>query len=413
MLKRITGSDYAFSVITKLFSVLSGIIYSILFSRYLGVELRGTASIINNYADLISIVLCLGVFQAYPYYKKKKGEDIYERFVNNIYAIILLFGTAIICVVILCPLKLSLIVALLISPVWMGNRQLNYVILVEKPRISNIGCLLLDLIDLIAVALLMLFTSADIRWCVFLVVIKQIVFFVICNINVYHRDFSFRPSLKGIWPYIRFGIVPMFTFILMEVNYKTDILMLGWYHVDYSDIGIYSLGVMIAQNVWLIPDALKDILLSKLVGGKGVEEVSRISRLSFFFTLVCELLLVIFGKPIIRIMFGKEYENAYGIILIVCGGVLAMVFYKMIYSYNVTEGAKNVNLFLLGMSALLNIILNAVTIPSYGVYGAAIASLISYVVCGAGFLLYFCRKTKTKVSDVVIARRDDIIALKK
>ena len=57
MLKKIANNAYVFSLIAKVFSVISGIVYSILYSRYLGAELRGTASIINNYADILSIIL--------------------------------------------------------------------------------------------------------------------------------------------------------------------------------------------------------------------------------------------------------------------------------------------------------------------------------------------------------------------
>ena len=204
----------------------------------------------------------------------------------------------------------------------------------------------------------------------------------------------------------------MITIILMEVNYKVDVLMLEWFHISNATIGIYSLGVMLAQKVWMVPDALKDILLSKLVGGKGEEEVAKISRISFFITMVCELLVVVFGKPLIRLLYGSEYDGAYFITLIICAGVVGMVFYKMIYSYNVANGDKNVNLSLLGITALANILLNAISIPFLGSYGAAIASLVSYLVCGIGFLMHFSRKTGTKVLDVVLIKKDDFTVLR-
>jgi O-antigen/teichoic acid export membrane protein len=162
----------------------------------------------------------------------------------------------------------------------------------------------------------------------------------------------------------------------------------------------------------MIPDALKDILLSKLVGGKGADEVAKVSRISFFITMICEILVIIFGKPLIRVLYGSEYDGAYFITLIICAGVIGMVFYKMIYSFNVANGDKNVNLFLLGISALANIILNALTIPFLGSYGAAIASLVSYFVCGIGFLIFFSRKTGTKIWDIVVINKDDFVVLK-
>ncbi|WP_029200388.1 oligosaccharide flippase family protein [Oribacterium sp. NK2B42] len=412
MIKKLVNNAYVFSVIAKAFSVLSGIIYSILYSRYLGAELRGTASIINNYADILSIVLCLGAFQAYPYFKQRDKKDIYESFINNVFGLLISYFILLVPILILIPLNINLVVALLIAPIWMASRQLNYVVVVENPRLSNIGSMILDLSDLLTLALLMIFTKVDFKWCIVVVTLKQIIYLLICIKNICFRKFRFRPTLKGIMPYIRYGIVPMITIILMEVNYKIDVLMLEWFRVSNATIGIYSLGVMLAQKVWMIPDALKDILLSKLVGGKGAEEVAKVSRISFFITMICEILVIIFGKPLIRVLYGSEYDSAYFITLIICAGVIGMVFYKMIYSFNVANGDKNVNLFLLGISALANIILNALTIPLLGSYGAAIASLVSYFVCGIGFLIFFSRKTGTKIWDIVVINKDDFVVLK-
>ena len=128
--------------------------------------------------------------------------------------------------------------------------------------------------------------------------------------------------------------------------------------------------------------------------------------------MIFELIVVIIGKPLIRMLYGSEYEGAYYITLIICAGVIGMVFYKMIYSFNVANGDKNVNLYLLGISAIANVFLNAITIPFLGSYGAAIASLVSYFVCGVGFLFFFTRKTNIKLMDVVFIKKDDLKFLK-
>ena len=70
-LSKITNNAYIFSVIAKVISIITGIIYSILFARYLGSELRGQASIILNYSEMFSLILCLGIYQAYPYFKQR------------------------------------------------------------------------------------------------------------------------------------------------------------------------------------------------------------------------------------------------------------------------------------------------------------------------------------------------------
>lgn len=43
-------------------------------SRYLGAELRGEAAVILNTATLASFVMCMGIYQAYPFFRKQKNE---------------------------------------------------------------------------------------------------------------------------------------------------------------------------------------------------------------------------------------------------------------------------------------------------------------------------------------------------
>ena len=290
----------------------------------------------------------------------------------------------------------------------MAIKQLNYVVLIENPKLRNLANIKLDLFDIIFLIVLLLVTKANYALCIALLVIKQLVFFVIAVENLKINIFKIRPSLKGIRPYIKYGLIPMITVILMEINYKVDVIMLERFNIAVSEIGVYSIGVMLAQKLWLVPDALKDILLSKLSKGKTSSEVAKISRISFFIMLIMITAMVAFGKTIISLMYGAEYNGAYGVTLIILAGALGMVFYKMIYSYNVVNGHKNVNLFILGISALFNVLVNALMIPKVGIIGAAIASLISYSLCGIAFLIYFCKTTKTNFLDMILIKKEDM-----
>ena len=199
----------------------------------------------------------------------------------------------------------------------------------------------------------------------------------------------------------------MITVILMEINYKVDVLMLDG-QVPTADIGVYSLGVQLAERLWLIPDALKDILLSKLTKGKGPDEVARITRISLAAMVACIILAILFGRFFIRLLFGAEYSGAYEIMLVILASVISMVFYKMVYSFNVANGHRVVNMVILGIAAIANVAINYMLIPSMGTMGAAVASLISYFVCGIAFLIYFVRKTNVSIFSMLFINRTDV-----
>ena len=411
-LQNITENTYIFSVIAKIISIITGLIYSILFARYLGPELRGTASIILNYSEIISLILCLGIYQAYPYFRKEREESIYMEYINYVFGLFLIY---LIMGILLCLtgiFSINIVISIILAPVLMGIKQLNYVVLIENPKLRNTANIKLDLFDIIFLFLLLIFTKANYSLCILFLIIKHLFFFVIAIANLKVNIFKIHPTLKGVIPYIKYGITPMITVILMEINYKVDVIMLERFKIAAADIGIYSLGVMLAQKLWMIPDALKDILLSNLAKGKNHKEVSKITRISLAVTICMVIGMSVLGKPLIFLMYGSEYEDAYLITLIIFVGVIGMVFYKMVYSYNVVNGHKTINLIFLAVTASLNILINAVTIPYTGMFGAALASLISCSICGLMFLLYFCKTTGTPIQEMMFLTRLDIQLMK-
>lgn len=411
-IKNLTNNEYIFSVIAKFIGIFTGIIYTILFSRYFGAELRGQSSVILNYGEMISLVLCLGVYQAYPYFKKEFKKDIYIEYINYIFGLLVLY-IIIACILILnIDFDITTKISIILAPILMGIKQLNYVVLIENSKLRNTSNIKLDIFDIVLLAVLMVFTKANLVLCILFLIVKHLVFLFIAISNLQIKISDIRPTLKGIMPYIKYGIVPMLTVILMEINYKVDIIMLDRFYVSTTDIGIYSLGVMLAQKIWIITDALKDILLSKLAKGRTVDEVSKVTRISLFITILIIIGVICFGKPFIVLLYGKEYSGSYLVTLIIMAGVVGMVFYKMVYSYNVVNGHKNINLILLGIAALLNIIVNIVAIPHLGSLGAALASLVSYSMCGIAFLMYFCIKTQTPIRNMLLINKNDIKMIK-
>ena len=407
-------NDYIYSVFSRLLGVAAGLVYTIVYRRYFGAALTGEAAVIVNRATMINMILCLGIYQAYPYFRKNSGRDsreLYQEYIDKSVGLFLVYAGIAVLLWFLAPVNRDNKIVIILVPMMFAVRMLNYVVMIETPRVRNTASILLNLLDIVLVLVLYFIARADFRIiCVFLIG-KELLYFVFAVANLRYPIFRIRPTLKGLWPYIRFGIVPMITIILMEINYKVDVLMLDG-KVSAEEIGIYSLGVQMAERMWLIPDALKDILLSKLSKGKGSEEAARIIRISLAVMLVCMALAVLLGRPVISLLFGSEYEGAYGIMLVILASVLSMVFYKMIYAYNVAIGKPRVNMIILAVAAALNVGMNWLLIPSMGIYGAAVASLASYTVCGVAFLVYFHMESGISFGEILLMRKQDLSVLR-
>ena len=405
-MKKIINNVYVFSIISKVIGVIGGIVYTILLSRYLGAELRGESVIILNLVSIISVVLGMGVYQAYPRYKKLEG-NILEKFLGNITAMFLLYYCISILIVIFIPININAKIAALIIPMTIYIKQLNYIVLVEHPKRRNLASILLNLIDILFVTIAMLTVKSNYFVMVCFLIIKELITLLIALQNLKINIFSIKIRIRELKKYIRYGFIPMLTLLLMTINYRIDVLMLKG-QVSISQIGIYSLGVSLSERIWLIPDALKDILISRLSKGKNEYEVAKVIRISLCLCIVSIILVIIFGKPAINLLFGKEFSSSYEITVIMLFGVIGMIFYKIVYSYNVVNGYKTVNLILLGIAAIINIVGNLILIPIMGIKGAALTSVISYLICGILFLIYCKEKTNIKLSELIIVQKDDI-----
>ena len=181
-----------------------------------------------------------------------------------------------------------------------------------------------------------------------------------------------------------------------------------------AEIGIYSVGVALAEKVWLIPDAIKDILLSRLCknSGRGEEEVARVIRINLAVTVAAIIFTAFVSKPFVDLVYGAEYSGADVITIIMLAGVIGMIFYKMVYAYNVPLGKRAINMTFLGVAAVANVVGNLIFIPMFGIYGAALTSVISYTLCGLCFLVYFKFVSGVPLRRMLSIQKEDILLVK-
>ena len=412
LIRRLTQNDYVFTVIARLLSFALGMVYSVLYSRYLHSELRGDVAVILNYSSFAMLILCFGINQGYPFFRKEKPQMAYKEYIDMIAAFFLLYcGVACIFVLLYQGDPAWRYTAVMI-PLLFAVKELNYAVMIEKPYIRNVAAISLSVFDILLILIFYCFTEANFALAMVLIIVKEVIYTGVAVFQSGIRLSQIRPSFRNARKYILYGVLPMITVIMMDVNYRIDVLMLDSFHVLKADIGVYTLAVSLAEKVWLIPDAMKDMLVSKLAKGSSEEEVCRVTRISVALVIVLCLMLIAVGYPAIMLLYGLEYEKAYEVILHLLIGIVGMVFYKTVYSYNVTRGERTVNLVFLGIAALSNVLANWLLIPVCGVVGAAIASSISYFICGIVFLVYFCRKTHSGLSKMTILRREDFDTLK-
>ncbi|WP_299332750.1 flippase [uncultured Psychroserpens sp.] len=164
----------------------------------------------------------------------------------------------------------------------------------------------------------------------------------------------------------------------------TDTLMLGYYN-DKADVGIYNVVIRIARIAIIAITSINLVLAPKVSElysssqfDKMKQMIAKSTKLIFLLTAPIVLIIVIANKFVLSI-FGDEFI-AGGTALVII--MISQFFNAMSGSVgqimNMTGHHKNLRNFTL-ISAILNIVLNLILIPIYGILGAAIATASSSI----------------------------------
>lgn len=192
-----------------------------------------------------------------------------------------------------------------------------------------------------------------------------------------------KKLLKSAWPLVLVTISLQAYMRADQIMIKN---MLGLY-----EVGIYSAAIRISEAWIIMMGAIAISLLPAIIklkeGRKEIYEYRMVQlyRLVLWLSVIAALILTYQGEYLIALIYGDEYHDASSIIgLLMWSGVLSSMGAVSSRYYNV-EGMEQKFATRTVFSALLNILLNYLLIPVYGIKGAAIATLISAFV--ANYLL--------------------------
>jgi O-antigen/teichoic acid export membrane protein len=180
--------------------------------------------------------------------------------------------------------------------------------------------------------------------------------------------------------------LPLFgTVFLAQFMKWTDVLMLG-YFTSADTVGLYNGAVPLCVLVPIFLNSAGFIfvpVLSVLFSQGHLSEMKKtysiLTKWTFSCTLPLFLVIFIFSRVILTFLFGPEYEGASTALRILSAG----------YMFHVSMGPIGQNLVIFGRPKLIminnsagfliNIVLNLVLIPVYGIDGAAAATAVTYV----------------------------------
>lgn len=199
---------------------------------------------------------------------------------------------------------------------------------------------------------------------------------------------------------VKFSIPLMFVGILNYIMGWTDTLMLGYY-MSTKVVGLYNAASPLAKLLLLILSSAGFLympLVSTLYAQGKIDEIRNLYALltKWIFILTFPLFSLMFLLPdfVIAIFFGSAYVPSSSALRILSVGFIFHVIFGLNGISLVVIKENKFMMYSNLFSAILNVILNAVLIPHYGLNGAAVATAISYLVGNILSSLWLYKKSR-------------------
>lgn len=262
-------------------------------------------------------------------------------------------------------------------------------------------CKLLQLVLSSVLQIYLVMVGADLIYFVLVSLLDQIIFAFSLQLAYRHQrtgSFYFhfdimlaRYLVKNCWPLIFSGLVVMIYMRIDQIMIKE---ILG-----AEEVGLYSAALRLSEGWYFVPVIITNSLFPAVVRAKEISQELYHRRLQRLYTFLVWMAIAVavpmtfLSDWLIVLLYGEAFKAAGQVLMV---HVWAGVFVSMGVASGSWFTSENLQLYafyrtLLG--AIINIALNLVLIPTYGILGAAVATVIAQSMA-AFFFDLSTRKTR-------------------
>ncbi len=158
--------------------------------------------------------------------------------------------------------------------------------------------------------------------------------------------------------------------------------------------GYFAAAVRLCEAWYFIPMAISSSLYPAIVNAKQVSEELYRSRMQKLYDLLAFISIAIaipvtfFSEEIITLLFGVKFLPAAPVLTIYIWAGVGTFLGVASSQYLVTENLTKVSFMRTFIGLILNVVLNLIFIPIWGITGSALATLISYTAATFGLVFH-------------------------
>ena len=224
-----------------------------------------------------------------------------------------------------------------------------------------------------------------------------------CNRSHFSGLLSF-----SIWTFLSSGGALMFTY--------ADTILIGLFMTE-ADVGIYRVAFQLTSVASFIVMAFHTVLFPRISKWHTENNFSSIEfsmTKAFTYSLFIGIPItaggIILSEKLLYYLYGASFVSGSSVLIILLFVQIVNIFMFLLTTCLNAMDMPKMSFYITAGSALLNIVLNILFIPQYGIVGAAVASLITISINAA--LAYMVLKSSLHISiDKTVLRNLGVSAL--
>ena len=372
-----------------------GIVVTIAMGRYLGPNNFGVFNYVIAYVGLFSTITYLGLNEIIITEIVKFPQSIYK--VKGTVFLLIFFASLITIFLIAFSLLfqsnnfttniyiLILSLSLLFQPFYVIDYYFQSQVL-SKYTVSS---QFFSLIFISSLKLSLIYIDAPLKYFVIVALLESalislglvIVYFKKSNNTFSSWTFDFllaKKMLKNSWPII-------LSSVSIAIYMRIDQLMLKDI-LGFEAVGNFSVAVRLTELWYFVPMSIGSSFFPALINAKKLNEEMfntrflKLMSMMVLISLTISIFTLFFSKFIILKLYGISYINAVQVLNIYIWASIFVFLGVVTSKWYIIENLNRLSFFRSLFGAFINIGLNLILIPKFGINGAAISTLISFSV---------------------------------
>ncbi len=372
------------------------LVISMIIGRVLGPEGQGQYSLIVFLPVILSSILEMGISVSTIYYVGKNDFSVNDAIKGNLILFILLSVLAIILGIIFIyfwgdsffkNINIELFyIGLLVLPALFLIKYLQCIFrakehFFEFNIVFLIGQILLFSLSFLAVYVYSLGIYGAIGSLLIARYLSALLSLSLI-LKKYYQPQSVKLNIKlYLKKVVPFGLKSHIANVLLLLNNRFDLIIIA-YFLTSIQVGYYSVSVALVESIWIFSQAIGLVYYARLSNMRDLKRrwglTLRILMYVFMITAVSASILYIFAPEIIEFIYGSKFLPSVKPLRILIVGILIFTVGRILTHFINASGRPLFNSYISFTTVLVNIIMNIVLIPIYGLIGAAIATSTAY-----------------------------------